>query len=32
PCGVKISDVEMKMINIERDQFHGEWNYTISPN
>ena len=32
PRGVKISDDEMKMINLDRDQFHGEWNYTISPN
>ena len=32
PRGVKISDDEMKMINLVRDQFHGEWNYTISPN
>ncbi|MDO8873193.1 MAG: hypothetical protein Q7V05_10755, partial [Methanoregula sp.] len=32
PRGVKISDAEMKMINIVRDHFHGEWNYTISPN
>ena len=27
----KISDKEMKMLNIERDVFHGEWNYTIKP-
>jgi hypothetical protein len=31
PIGIKISDKEMKEINILRDEFHGEWNYTISP-
>ncbi len=29
--GVKISDAQMEEINIERSQFHGEWNYTIWP-
>lgn len=31
PKGIKISDKEMDLINIERDEFHGEWNYTIHP-
>jgi len=31
PKGIKISDAEMSAINIARDPFHGEWNYTISP-
>lgn len=30
--GKKISDEEMKIINIRRHQFHGDWNYTIKPN
>ncbi len=30
PTGVKISEKEMGDINIERNEFHGEWNYTIS--
>jgi hypothetical protein len=30
--GVKISDQEMERINIERHEFHGEWNYSILPN
>ena len=30
--GKKISDKEMEKINIIRDEFHGEWNYTILPN
>jgi hypothetical protein len=31
PKGIKVSDEEMDAINISRDEFHGEWNYTISP-
>ena len=31
PLGVKVTDEEMKMINIFRDDFHGDWNYTIKP-
>src|SRR5215210_1378589 len=31
PAGRKVSDEEMETIQIERDEFHGEWNYTISP-
>ncbi len=30
--GRKISDEEMKRINIVRNTFHGEWNYVIKPN
>jgi hypothetical protein len=29
--GIQASDDEMAAINIQRDDFHGEWNYTISP-
>ncbi|MDE1916968.1 MAG: hypothetical protein KGH96_22980, partial [Sphingomonadales bacterium] len=32
PAGIKVTDVEMDEINIRRHDFHGEWNYTISPN
>ena len=32
PLGKKVSDEEMDTINIGRSEFHGEWNYTISPN
>jgi hypothetical protein len=32
PQGIKISDKEMEMINIDSDDFHGEWNYWIKPN
>jgi len=31
PTGRKITDVEMKHVNMERDRFHGEWNYVIKP-
>lgn len=29
--GIKVSDEELKNINITRDEFHGEWNYVIHP-
>ena len=32
PKGIKISDEELKEINLTSDKFHGEWNYTIKPN
>jgi len=31
PIGVKVSDEEMKQLNIIRNDFHGDWNYTIKP-
>jgi DNA-binding transcriptional ArsR family regulator len=31
PAGVKVSDDELETVNIVRHDFHGEWNYTISP-
>jgi Rhodopirellula transposase DDE domain len=31
PKAIKTSDAEMNAINIDRDPFHGEWNYTIFP-
>jgi len=31
PAGIKVSDQEMAELNILRDDFHGEWNYTIKP-
>jgi hypothetical protein len=32
PKGIKVSNAEFAAINLSRDSFHGEWNYTISPN
>ena len=29
--GKKVTDAEMKTLRISRDDFHGEWNYTIAP-
>lgn len=29
--GIKVSDEEMEQINIQKDTFHGEWNYIIHP-
>ena len=31
PKGTVVSDAEMEAINLVRDAFHGEWNYTIRP-
>mgnify|MGYP001237793896 CR=1 FL=1 len=29
PTGIVVSNEELAAINIHRDKFHGEWNYTI---
>jgi hypothetical protein len=31
PTSQKVADAQLKSINIERNPFHGEWNYTIQP-
>jgi len=31
PAGVKVSKKEMEALQLQRDAFHGEWNYTILP-
>ena len=31
PQGIKVTDEELASVNIERHEFHGEWNYTIRP-
>jgi transposase len=31
PAGLKISDQQVAALHLERDIFHGDWNYTISP-
>ena len=31
PAGIKVSDQEMAALNILRNDFHGEWNYSIIP-
>jgi len=30
PAGIKVADAELASINLQRHDFHGEWNYTIS--
>jgi len=31
PTGRKVTEEEMKRVNLERHPFHGDWNYTIRP-
>lgn len=31
PKAIKVSDAELAAVNLVRDTFHGEWNYTINP-
>ena len=31
PKGIKVTDDQLRMIDISRNEFHGEWNYTINP-
>jgi hypothetical protein len=31
PTGIRVSDEELAQVCLEKDEFHGEWNYRISP-
>ena len=31
PTGRDVTDEEMQRVNLERNKFHGEWNYAIKP-
>jgi hypothetical protein len=31
PTGRKVTDEEIKRVNLKKNKFHGEWNYTIRP-
>jgi hypothetical protein len=31
PTGRKLTDEEIKRVNLKQNKFHGEWNYTIHP-
>jgi len=31
PAGIKVSDQQMREINLQPANFHGDWNYTIRP-
>ena len=28
---VKVTDAELAKLRLQRDEFHGDWNYTLSP-
>ena len=32
PTGREVSNAQMERVNLERNKFHGEWNYVIKPN
>ena len=29
--GIKVTEEEMEQLNLKRDRFHGEWNYSLIP-
>lgn len=31
PIGIKVSDAAMKELSLQREEFHGEWNYMLLP-
>ena len=31
PTGIKVANDELAAVNLKKDKFHGEWNYSISP-
>lgn len=31
PTGIRVSDDELAALNLFREAFHGDWNYTIKP-
>jgi hypothetical protein len=31
PTGIKISDKELAAVPLTRNEFHGDWNYTVHP-
>ena len=31
PKGIKVTDAQMRILDISRNEFHGEWNYTLNP-
>ena len=30
--GIRVTDAELGAVQIKREDFHGEWNYSIAPN
>lgn len=31
PKGIKVTDEELAQVNLKNEEFHGEWNYSITP-
>jgi hypothetical protein len=31
PKGITVTDAQLATVNLHRHEFHGEWNYTITP-
>ncbi len=31
PTKIKVTDEQMKALNLVRDDYHGDWNYMIAP-
>jgi hypothetical protein len=31
PTGIEVPDEVMKGLNLEKSEFHGEWNYRVLP-
>jgi hypothetical protein len=31
PKGIKVTNEQLESVQIERNEFHGEWNYSIRP-
>ena len=31
PTGIQVSDEDLAQVSMEKAEFHGEWNYRISP-
>ena len=31
PAGIKVSDADMAAVNLTAHNFHGDWNYTVTP-
>ena len=31
PKGIEVTDAELAVVDLRRHDFHGDWNYTISP-
>jgi hypothetical protein len=32
PTGIKVTDAELAAVRLQPAEFHGDWNYVISPN